>query len=308
MSVDGVHLLHGVQFPGGVFLSQLTDATPQANLTDVIGFAAGQADPQFVGTRESKFDQPFTSTQVKTVLDLCGEQYAANLSAGNTDLFYKKAKNLGVREDAASTVHLRMRMASGLVYWTDLAASQGQDATVSGRILPLFNGSNPPMVPAGGVALAGTPSAAEWYTLGPVFVNATKIAGLQSMGLALNLQAFELNASGEIFPTFCGVARRQPVLTLSSLKADLWGVYGLLGAAITSWAVYLRRHDPDGGIYADNQAQHIAISGSTGKVLPNNTSGGGAEAPSQTTLRVLLRAPNATSPPLTITTATTIPS
>ncbi len=307
MSVDGVHLLHGVNFPSGAFLAQLTDATPQANLTDVIGFAAGQADPQFVGTRESKFDQPFTTPQLKTILDLCGAQFAADLSSGNTDLYYKKAKNLGVRESAASTVHLRMRMASGVAYWTELSASQGQDATISGRILPLFNGSNPPMVPAGSVALVGTPTAAEWYTLGPVYINGTQIGGLQSMSLPLNLQAFELGASGDVYSTFCGVARRQPMLNLTSLKTDLWATYGLLGTALSSWAVYLRRHDPDGGIYANNQNQHIAITGTTGKIVPSSTSGGGGETPAQTTHRVLLRSPNATDPPLAIATATTIP-
>jgi hypothetical protein len=307
MSVDGVHLLHGVNFPSGAFLAQLTDATPQANLTDVIGFAAGQPDPQFVGTRMSKFDQPFTSTQLKTVLDLCGAQFAADLSAGNTDFYYKKAKNLGVRESPAGTLHLRLRMASGVAYWTDLSASHGQDATITGRILPLYNGSNPPMVPAGGVALAGTPIAAEWYTLGPVYINSTPIAGLQSVGLSLNLQAFELGSDGDIYSTFCGVARRQPVLNLTSLKADLWSSYGLLGAALTSWAVYFRRHDPDGGIYANNQNQHIAITGTTGKIVPNSTSGGSGDAPSQTSLRALLRSANAVDPPFTIATATTIP-
>lgn len=305
MSVDGVYLLHGVQFPAGQFLSQLTDATPQANLSDLVGRASGHPDPLFIGTTASKVDQPFSTPQIKTVLDLCGATFAADLSAGNTDLYYKKAADLGVREADASLLHQRFRMARGMVYWTELRASHGEDAALSGTIVPTYDGVNLPLVPAGSVALAGTPAAAEFYTLGPCKINAASLSGLKSVRVALDQQLIREAAGGELFDTFCGIGDRLFLVELESLEVGLWNTYGLTGAAVTSLTVYLRRRDPDGGLYTDASLQHVKLTGTAGKVLPDSTSGA-ANDPSRTRLRVLLRAPSAAAAALTINTAIAI--
>ena len=305
MSVDGVYLLHGVRLPSGSFLSQLTDATPQANLSDIIGRASGYPDPLFVGTTGSSVDLPFTTPQLKTVLDACGAPFAASLTGGNTDLYFKAAADLGVREADATTIHQRFRMTRGIIYWSGITAEHRQVATLSGMIVPTFDGSNLPLVPAGSVALAGTPTAAEFYTLGPIAINTVPITGLKRVRVTLGQELIREGASGELYDTFCAVGERSFLVELESLKVGLWNSYGLTGAAVTGLTVYLRRLTPDGDLYADGASQHIALAATAGKVLPNNTTGGGNTS-SNTTLRILLRAPNASTAALTVATTSTI--
>lgn len=306
MSVSGVYLLHGINFPGGQFLSQLDDATPAANLDDLIGYASGHADPLFLATSRCKVDQSFTTTQIKTILDLMGAGGMVDLAAGNTDLYYKKALAQGVRELDASTVHVRMRAALACAYWNEISAAQDQNATLQGRVLPIYNGSVAPLVPAASVALAGTPTAAEFYTLGPVVINGSEVLGLKNVRVSLGMQAFEEGASGDLYTTFAGVKQRGQVVELESLEAGLWATMGLLGTAVTSLAVYLRRRDPDGGLYSNGSSQHIAITATKGKCVPATTSGGGNN-PSQTKLRIPLRASSSSAAVLTVATTSTIP-
>ena len=305
MTVSNVYVLHGVNFPGGQFLSELTSGTPATNLDDLMGYASGHPDPLFVANKRAKPDVSFSTPQVKTMLTLCGAGGMADLSAGNTDLYYKQATNLGERQSAASTVHKRFRMASGAVYWTEVSAGQDEDATLSGRICPIYNGTNAPLVPAGSIALAGTPSGSEFFTLGPVKVNGTELPGIKRVTISLGLTATEEAASGELYTSFCGVQQRAPVVTIETLQVDAWDGYGLLGTAISSLVVYLRRRDPDGSLYANGSSQHISFTASAGKIVPNNVSGAG-NAPATAGLRCLLRTTSASSSVLTIATTDTI--
>jgi len=298
-------MLHGIMFPGGQFLSQLSDAVPSPNVVDLIGRATGHPDPLFIANREEKVDQKFTTTQIKTMLDLCGATFFADLSAGNTDLQYKAGANLGVRQAAASTVHQRLRMTTGAVYWDGLSVEHQQDAVMNGRIVPIFDGTHSPLIPAGGVALTGTPTAGEFFTLGPVEINGSELAGVKSWKLDLGNVIIEESATGDIYITYCGLGERQPSLEVMSLEAGAWNTFGLDGLALSSLVFFLRRKAADGNNVANATATHTSFTATSGKVNLINSSGGG-NTPVVTGIRIPLRASSSSAAILAINTATAI--
>ena len=305
MGVGNLSFLHGIAFSGGGFLSEVTDLTPATNLDELIGYASGYPDPLFVANRMVKPDVRFSTPQLKTILDLCGSTFIADLSGGNTDLYYKLATNLGVRVADATTSHNRIRMATGAMYWEEIGAVHGQDATMTARIVPIYNGTNNPFVPAGSLALAGTPAAASFYTLGPVAINAATLNGVKSWRLNLGLQVLEESSGGDVYTTFCGIGQRAPVLEITSLEVGAWASYGLNGTAVSSLAFSLRKKSADGGNIADGTTGHIVFSASYGKIDVINTSGSG-NTPATTTLRIPLRAPDSSTATLTFNSSTNI--
>lgn len=305
MSIAQLHYLHGVLFPGAQFLSQLGSAAPATNLDELIAYGSGHPDPLFVGTKGGKPDIPISSTQLKTLLDLCGSSFIADLSAGNTDLFYKKAADLGVRQLAASTVHTRIRMSQGAFYWDTITAEHQGEAELSGRIVPTWDGTNAILIPAGSIALSGTPTAAEQYTLGPVKLNGSFIPGIARWSLGLQTRTKEAGDGGEDAITFFGIEQRQPVLEVMSDDIDAWVNYGISGLALTSLVFYLRAKTLDGVNVANGTPSHISFTATNGKVCVANSSGGGNNTARQS-LKIYLRASSASANVLAINTATTI--
>lgn len=305
MGVSSVWFLHGVKFPGAQFLSQLDDAQASPKINELVAYAAGYPDPLFLAEEGSVVEQTFTTTQIKTILDLCGAGGIADLSAGNTDLFYKLGTNLGVRAADASTVHQRMRMTTGAMYWNDISVEHQKTARLGGRIVPIFNGTNSPLIPAGGLALSGTPTSAELYTLGPLEINGSELPGVGRMRIGLELKLMELGAGGDLYTTFCAVELRAQYIEAESLEVGAWNTFGLDGLAVSSVVGYLRRKTADGGNVANGTASHISVTGSAGRCAIQNTRGGGNK-PASTTLRISLRTTAAGTAVFAINTATAI--
>ncbi|MGE3666647.1 MAG: hypothetical protein AB7G51_08490, partial [Steroidobacteraceae bacterium] len=241
---------------------------------------------------------------LKGLLDLMGVT-GASTAAGNVDLYFKKATDLGIREADASTVHQRLRAAQGYVYWTGIEASQGNEAQLATRFCTTFDGTNNPLVAAGGVALAGTPTAAEQFTLGPIKLNGSFLTGVRSWSLDLGFDTYEELADGDVFPTFFGMKQIMPVLTFRTLDETLWSSLTPSGTAISAAIAYLRRKQADSANYADGSSQHIAFTATNGIIVPVRSSGGRNDL-REFECRLVFRAANASSQVLTVATATTI--
>ena len=307
MGLASLYYLHGIYLPSGALLSELTDCSPSVNTEMLTGMASGHPHPLFRGVRNQKPDASFTCHAVKQILDAViagGNNYALDLSAGNTDLLYKQGQHLGFRYAAASSVHARLRCAQAMLLWETISATHQQDASIACKLVAAYDGSNNPVVPAGTVALTGTPAATQFFTLGPVSINGTALHDEQSVSLASGVAVEEAGASGETWNTYTGCKNTDPVLTVTAL-GEPWDLRGLAGAAATSVVFYLRAKTDDGHNVADATASHIKITASKGIILPEQVSGGGND-PTTTTLRIAIRASDADTDPLTIDTAAAI--
>ncbi len=300
------HYLHGILLPSGAFISELPDGSPATNTEELVGRASGHPDPLFRGIRGQKPEIPFTTPAVAQILDaITGgtNNFCLDLSAGNTDVGYKQGTNLGVRHDAGSSYHERLRVARGFLTWNTISAQQEQDATIACRLLAVYDGTNQPIVQLGTGSLSGTPTAIQWYTLGPVVINTISQDGLQEWSLESGVQINQKGDKGTIWPTYTGVRTTEPVLTLKA-EGKPWGGLGLAGTVITSLSFYLRKKAADGFNVADGASSHIKITATNGLVLPEDASGVDDSAVS--TLRIGLRAASSGSDIITINTSAAI--
>jgi hypothetical protein len=304
MSVDSLHYLHGLNLAGGTFLSQLEDTTPASVTQMLTGYAAGHPQPLFQAVASQKPEIAFTTPQLATLLAATG--IFGTALEGNTDLYYKAGVRGGYRVAAASEAHQRFRAVRSFLYPTRISVSHQQVAQASCRIKLLYDGSNSPLVALGSLALAGTPTAAEQYTLGPVEVNGVTFDGEQSLELDFSPQIDEVGDQGDIWDSWCSGATINPTLTFRSTKLETWATYGLVGSAITSLRFWLKRKQPDAANYADGSSQHIRFVLNGGGVLvPQQTSAGGNRF-AETGVMIAPRSTDSTVNVFTIATAVAI--
>lgn len=307
MSNEQAWYLHGILTPGGTLIGGLTDVTPATNTERLIAMANGHPEPLFTGVRSQKPDVVFTSTSVGAILTLInagGSIFCLDLSAGNVDLLYVKGKPQGIRYALNTTNHLRIRAAKGFLYWRTIRAQHGQEATIECRLVPVYDGTNQPLVPTGSIALSGTPSVVQLFTLGPVKVNGSALPGVQEWSLAAGEQTEELSGDGEIWTTYAGLRHNQPAATIR-LASQPWANYAPGGTALSALQLFLRRKDPDGGNEPNASGLHVLLAGTNGTIEPQDARGG-ANDPSTTTLLAQLRGASSSGAALAYTADTAI--
>jgi len=302
---SNLYVVHGMLLPSTTFLSQIQNGSISVGIQEITVTPAGFPQPMAVHTGAIRPSITFTTPQILSLLGQTGVYgYAAS---GNTDFYCKATADLGVRVADATTSHIRLRATEGLLNWLSIDAQQDGVATASCRFVPTYDGTNAPLVAAGSVALSGTPSGSECFSMGPVYHNSSALSGVTGWSLDLGISFHEVPSDGEPYLTYVGVREIAPVLTLRGVRAANLVTYSMGGLAVTSQLnCYLRRKTADGGFYADGSSQHIEFAGTNGIILPSSASGGGNEAINDE-VRILLRPASASAQALAITTSTTIP-
>lgn len=301
-----LHVVHGMLLPSATFLSQLQDGTITTGIQEIAVVPAGFPQPLALHTGAIRPMVTFTTSQLASLFGATGV-YGYDTSGGNTDFFCKATDDLGVRIADATTSHIRLRATEGLLNWMSIEAQQDGVAVARCRFAPTYDGTNAPLVAAGSVALSGTPSGGECYSMGPVYHNSSGIPGVTGWSLDLGISFHEVPSDGEPYLTYIGVREIMPVLTVRGIRAQDLVTYGMAGLAVTSQLnCYLRRKTTDGGFTADGSSAHIEIAATNGLILPQSASGGGNELMTPE-VRILLRPASASAQAITITTGTTIP-
>lgn len=303
MPLSSLGVLHGI-FNGSSFISQIQNARATTDIQNLIAQSAGLPYPLFTGPMSINPGVSFETTQLKTILDsqnvLAG---ICDLSAANTDLYFKAVVDFGRRLADASGGHIRFRMAQAYMALNSITASHNSEAVASCYIGTTYDGSNAPLVAAGSQVLAGTPSSAQHWTTGPISLNTTQVPGVQDVTIDFGRQLFTLGADGEIYPTFVGCQFYAPTVTFRTYT-HVWQTYGIVGTALTSLAVYLRSV-VNTGRDADGTATHIKFSATKGTIQVDEATGGNND-PSMVTVKCTLVSSSATTEPISVNTASAI--
>lgn len=298
MPVASVDLLHGI-VNSSTFISQFTSAEVSPMIEAMVANPAGLVDPMFAANMGQKQEIRFTSGQLKTILDLTGVT-VYDLSGANTDLHFKAAADQGSRQAAASTVHHRFRAAQGLLMVESISAGHRSEAQATCRLICGYDGTNVPIVYAGSLAVAGTPTSAEHFVLGECHLNGSEIDGVQDMTIDFGRQMIQVGGSGELYDTFNAEATVSPTITLRCYSTGaMWTAATLNGVAISSGSFYLRKLATVGRV-ADGTADHIKFAVTNGIAYIETTAGDGM-SPDITTITIKPVAASATAKALVLT-------
>ena len=299
MAVAAVWYPHALDLDGSNVITELQDVTPANNFQDIVEYSAGEAAPQNGGSYGAVPDINFTTPQCKTILDLINvEAVAKDLSAGSVDMYFRKGDPNATREATAATVHDRWRLTTNAVLALQtIEASQNSLATVRARLLPVWNGSNNPIIATGSVALSGTSAASEFYTLGRVDINGTDISAVADVSIDYQVEFEEVADSGEPFISYGGIRRFAPRVSIRSRDVTLFRTYGAAGTALSSLEVYLRKMDASGHVVANATTQHIKFTATAGTIRAREVSG---VPEAVVSVDIDLLKPNATTDPLLI--------
>lgn len=283
MSTSVVYYPHAIDLAGAGTLVQISDVTPAHNFQDLTEFAASDPSPSFTGTHQAAPDNRFSTTQLKTLLDVVKVSAGGklnvvrDLSDGVVVIEFKAGENLGSRLAANTNNHIQLEMTSNAgVWWEGLRARQGGLAEARVRLAAIFlpESGNDPMTPAVGQQITTTAAVLHLFTLGKITINGTALGGVEEMDWSNNIAYEEAADSGEPFLTYIGTRAIAPVVRIMTSDLSVINTFGTRGTAISSAVnVWLRKKLVSGINVADATAEHIRLQITAGTIKARQLQG-----------------------------------
>lgn len=270
MTVSSVEVLRGFDADGNEY-RQLGSADVEINAEVMSIIATGDSFPRWIAANGEKQGVPFDTPQLATLLAQCGVQ---GCDASPVKLYYQKVGNLDGRVAHGTAEHTVIDAASARMYITNITAGNRQMASARGRIMPISDGTNSPLIRTGSVAISdATPITSEAFVLGPISVHQTKLKACDNFDCNLNPQEFDLSDESFAYSTFAASNTVSPVLSWVTTDPTAPTYHK---AAITSsnkFRCHLIRKKRNEERYADNETQHIRIEVVRGMILVQQHSG-----------------------------------
>lgn len=288
---------------GGTLISGCAEQAVDAGMVHTILHGDGSPYPRLTAPMTQNPAIDFSSSEIAALLDKLGTGAVAyEIGAGETvNLF---AQQMTATGRSAGSDHEKWTINKGVVVPTQLTAGlgEGNEARLSAQCIPLWDGTNDPIVLAA-ASLAGSPAAAKAYCAGPVAINGVAIGSVQSINVAFGITARRIAGDGEGWPRDVVLDGMAPVITITTTEVSILRTLGLVGnAAAASTVAYLTRlkADDQSMRYANNVEQHISIT-CQGRALVTNIAG----SPQVATVQIVTRSTDG-SCPLTIDTTAAI--
>lgn len=262
-----VHKLDKIVIGGwSAAIDQVTNFRQSMQITSRITHPSGHPLPMFAG---GEFQLPritFTTPQIDVVLANCG---VTGYGSGTDSILYYKLATPTGSDARNSTTHKIFTVSQVYVYFDNLTLPDRGQATVDVTIVPVWDGTNEPIVPSGSAALASTLTAGNEYRLGPASANDSAIGGMQSINLRINHQILEVTQAGEGWATFVGCDRVQPIVTCQTAEAIAISGFGFDGSALDGddGFEFFARH-VDAALTAET---HVYFQATDGRILPEES-------------------------------------
>lgn len=260
MALNRVYYPTAIRLPSPD-ITHISDMTPSRNYSIVTERTAGSPTPCFVGVENADPDLPFTTRQLKTVIDVCTSKYLCrDLSPGTVDVWYRAGKAMDIREDPSTAVHIVGRIANAaMLYWSSLRVQTGQVAELSARIVTARRGVDDPMVWLGGLALPAVSGCSRIYGMGPCYLNGNLLTGVTGYTLGTNPVLEPIRSDGAKTNTYQGIREYHPVATFTSHNLDEIVASSFGGDAFNTLELYLQHMVSTNMFAAPNSGTHIKI-------------------------------------------------
>jgi len=244
-------------------LGGLTTRGVNPNIQQWVLASDGDVDPTYSAVAAAAPGITFTTTDLKAFLDACG---IAGCQIAALDTYFQQIAPYGTRK--ASTDHLKLSFADGMMVPRQITAGQGQPARLAAEIFGISSDDTCPLAKAASQSLPAGGGTDVLWTLGKATINGTDLVGIQNMTIDFGLQVQLETSDGDVFPSLVYIMARRPTIRLTtrdSLILNTLGVTGLAQSATDS-IFYLRKADKGATRVADATAEHIAIAIDDGRI------------------------------------------
>lgn len=277
-SFPAKYIIDSINITGATDLVQLRDVTIAGNVTEINEMAAGEDAPRFVGGEYAQPDIIAQCLQVGSFLGLMGiGQLAADLNGDNTDVYYRKAPRRGRRTDVDTVEHVQCRIPEAcapMMWWNGIQAEQDSAAQLEARIIPVYEDEATAMIAVALAAIPTTAAVTELFTLGPAWINGTRITGLQSANWQTNVDPIIERDSGHPYPTMVGINRWTPTLVLRTASTNLTGTFPVgRPIAVTQYTGFLRQRKGGEYNWGDDASKHPKCVATSGQVRAQRVAG-----------------------------------
>ncbi|MES2793213.1 MAG: hypothetical protein V4719_26625 [Planctomycetota bacterium] len=301
MALPRLHEIHPGSFDDLV-INQLDQVDPSPGIEALIAMGGGTVDQLLIATAYAEPKVKVTSRDTQTVLAGC------NFGSGRSietlaKLQYQLRQNGGIYAGAGA--HMTLTSTLGFLYIEEFGAKQDdkEGADISCTYVPLFDGTNLPLVVNTNQSLTGAAAANSVHAMSKVIFENSQLEGVQSFRVKSGLEVEIKRADGELYPRICVIKKRAPTIEVECLNLGIISTLTLGGTyPITNGlAAYLQRVVAGGGRYAANTNNHISARATAGSYKVESLSGSKGD---NTMVKITAMQ---TGGPLTIATATTIP-
>lgn len=309
--------LHAVDL-SGVDLTQVTDARLNPGLAATIINAVGQIDPAFVAIARAAPVISFQTTELKRVFDKLASPWSGlrvnSVLADDPVIVYFQKHTAYATRTLSNFV--KITITDCIVVPRTLTAADGQPASVTLEVVPAKAlGANAVTVTAGVADPSITMTVDQVWTVGPIKINtasraATDFMNVQQTTVDFGIQLTQVFGEGAVYAHFVGIQSRQPRIAVQLMDetslVELLSTGEITGKAqnASDSTAYLRKMDANGGMVADNVAEHISFAMDDGIIYPESFGAAGA-TPVQTGI-VLQPVYDDANPVIAVDTATTV--
>lgn len=171
----------------------------------------GNVDELFATIIASRPRSQMATTALAKALTVCGYS-GLDLSSG-CDIWFQKVAAKGTR--AGTLSHAKVVYSDGLLVPRRISAQQGQLATYELEIIATADdGTTAPHSISTGATLAGSPDTTEAFTLGPVSVGGSALAGVQEVTVDFGIEEALIESDGGVYPRDVYINARRPRITI----------------------------------------------------------------------------------------------
>jgi hypothetical protein len=259
--------MHALVTPGGT-ITQIRSRDLNPGIERLLITGDGKIHPEFYGllSRSPMFN--VTTTAVATALGIFGTNAFYSFTTTTAAYMAKLASTGG---GYAGSGHAKFTGTTGCVVAKQLSVRHNKEATLTCEMYFLSpDGTTDGFAyTTSAVSLPSLGVASEAFTLGPMKINGTAIAGCTGFDYDFGIRALIKGSGGEVFPTFGGFAVAQPKLTIVGEDAAIWDNVAQAGTAQggTASSFYLQKISPTGRVAAGT-SQHVKCSITAGQFEP----------------------------------------
>jgi hypothetical protein len=267
---DRHHHIAAVVGPTGQ-IHQIVDQYVDPRTEELIESVDGQVDPTFAAIMSQSPMLGWSTRALATALGYCGIGGLAMTGTG-TDIYFQPSAQGGTRTTTDCT---KFATTNGIVCIESISAQQGAPASLTQMAYAISpDGTTAPMAVTQGVTLPAQTATREYYTLGPVFINGTKITSLKGWDFGLNKNVIVDAFDGFAYPTLAYILGRLPTFNVNFTDIEQVQTLGLQGAqGSTDSVLYLRKMTENGFPASDATEAHAKIAIDAGQYTIQRVSG-----------------------------------